>query len=150
MRQFLTLVDTHGQLIQREWFDRAESVHRQLHDHFPEGREAYYVLMMEIFQNGGRMYVLVEDQMVKGVVVARLIVDSRDKRHWHLDDVVVDQGCRDQGIGQALLRHMEEEARARNCQAITLDSRVARERAHRFYFREGFMVKSFHFLKNCY
>lgn len=54
--------------------------------------------------------------------------------------LVVDEGLRSQGIGQDLLRAVEQWARERGVARMTLYSRQTRERAHRFYEREGYRV----------
>lgn len=51
--------------------------------------------------------------------------------------LVVDEAARGGGVGQALLRHAEHWAAARDLALVQLRSNVLRERAHRFYLREG-------------
>jgi hypothetical protein len=45
------------------------------------------------------------------------------------------------------MEHLQELARAAGCEAYTLDSGTQRTQAHKFYFREGMVVSSFHFRK---
>jgi GNAT superfamily N-acetyltransferase len=52
--------------------------------------------------------------------------------------LVVDESARGNGIGAALVRAAEEWARAQGCVRIRVRSRDTRERAHRFYEREGY------------
>ena len=52
--------------------------------------------------------------------------------------LVVDEGVRGSGIGVALLRAVEQWARARGFATVRVRSNVIRERAHRFYLREGY------------
>ena len=52
--------------------------------------------------------------------------------------LVVDESRRGEGVGPLLLRAAEEWARGRGCAAIRVRSNVMRERAHRFYEREGY------------
>ncbi len=62
-----------------------------------------------------------------------------------LRGLVVDEAHRSGGVGLALLTAAEAWARQRGCVAVTVRSRVARERAHRFYEREGYVhVKTSH------
>jgi hypothetical protein len=45
------------------------------------------------------------------------------------------------------MRHMEALARSAGCAKLNLDSGTQRQQAHKFYFREGMVVTSFHFAK---
>jgi GNAT superfamily N-acetyltransferase len=61
--------------------------------------------------------------------------------------LVVGEGHRSAGIGAALLAAAEGWARARGCQRLVVATRITRERAHRFYAREGYEVsKTSYFL----
>jgi GNAT superfamily N-acetyltransferase len=55
--------------------------------------------------------------------------------------LVVDEGHRSDGIGAALLAAGEHWAAQRGLDRMTVRSRVARERAHRFYEREGYALE---------
>jgi len=56
-----------------------------------------------------------------------------------LRGLVVDEAHRSGGVGVALLTAAEAWASQHGCVAVTVRSRVARERAHRFYEREGYV-----------
>ena len=59
--------------------------------------------------------------------------------------LVVDQDHRSGGVGGELLAAAEAWARERGARTMMVRSRVARERAHRFYEREGYaLVKTSH------
>jgi GNAT superfamily N-acetyltransferase len=61
--------------------------------------------------------------------------------------LVIGEGHRSAGIGAALLAAAEAWARARGCQRMVVATRITRERAHRFYAREGYEVsKTSYFL----
>jgi GNAT superfamily N-acetyltransferase len=61
--------------------------------------------------------------------------------------LVVGERHRSTGIGAVLLAAAEGWARARGCQRLVVATRVTRERAHRFYAREGYEVsKTSYFL----
>lgn len=63
----------------------------------------------------------------------------------YVDDLVTDAGRRSRGHGAALLGWLQEQARARGCTTLTLDSGVQRTEAHRFYFRERMSILGYHF-----
>jgi GNAT superfamily N-acetyltransferase len=55
--------------------------------------------------------------------------------------LVVDEAMRSGGIGRDLLRSAEAWAATRGCRRMLVGTRVTRERAHRFYEREGYAVE---------
>jgi ribosomal protein S18 acetylase RimI-like enzyme len=56
-----------------------------------------------------------------------------------IEDVIVDGAARGQGIGEALVQRLLEEARERGAPAVTLTSNPRREAANRLYQRMGFV-----------
>lgn len=59
--------------------------------------------------------------------------------------LVVDEAVRSSGIGAELLAAAEDWAREHGATTMVVRSRVARERAHRFYEREGYdLIKTSH------
>lgn len=58
-------------------------------------------------------------------------------RAW-IEDVIVDDNQRGQGIGEALTRHALEVAKAAGATTVDLTSRPSREAANRLYQRVGF------------
>jgi len=55
-----------------------------------------------------------------------------------IEDVVVDESARGQGVGEALNTAAIEEARRRGAKNVSLTSRASREAANRLYQRLGF------------
>jgi GNAT superfamily N-acetyltransferase len=130
---------------QSEWLARAESVHRQLRPHLPED---YCDRMAVIFAGGAEMAVATEGESVLGVCVYRVLENTFCGRELYCDDLVTDDTKRSSGVGHALMQHMESIARERGCHWFTLDSGTQRQQAHKFYFREGMTIPSFHFSKS--
>lgn len=52
--------------------------------------------------------------------------------------MVVDEACRSQGIGAALVRAAEEALAAQHCYMVEVTSHLRRTDAHRFYERLGY------------
>jgi ribosomal protein S18 acetylase RimI-like enzyme len=61
-------------------------------------------------------------------------------RAW-IEDVVVDEAGRGQGVGAALNRHALDLARREGCKTVDLTSRPSREAANRLYQRLGFHTR---------
>jgi GNAT superfamily N-acetyltransferase len=140
--RILNVTDRAGAVVEPEWLLRAQAVHRQLRPQLPADYDAK---MRRVFAGGGRMVVAVQDNFVLGVAVYRCHENTAEGFKCYVDDLVTDEGRRSQGIGRVLLAHVAHEARAQGCEQITLDSGVQRGGAHRFYFREGFVIASFNF-----
>jgi GNAT superfamily N-acetyltransferase len=64
----------------------------------------------------------------------------------YVDDLVTDPRHRSAGHGRTLLHWLQDQARAKGCTTLTLDSGVQRADAHRFYFRERMVIQGYHFL----
>ncbi len=67
-------------------------------------------------------------------------------RMIYVDDLATLEGERSQGVGRALLQALVGLARSEGRTSIHLDSGVQRHAAHRFYLREGFEIRSHHFV----
>ncbi len=72
---------------------------------------------------------------------------STQGRDLYCDDLVTDEAQRSGGVGHALIAYMEGLCRERECDTFSLDSGTWRQQAHKFYFREGMTITSFHFDK---
>jgi ribosomal protein S18 acetylase RimI-like enzyme len=62
------------------------------------------------------------------------------RRAW-IEDVVVDESARGQGVGDALTRAMVDRSREFGAVTVDLTSRPAREAANRLYQRAGFVQR---------
>ena len=81
-----------------------------------------------------------DDRPIGWIHVAReLLLETSDVAV--IQGLVVDEAHRSRGIGADLLRAAEAWAIANGCRRMTVRSRVARERAHRFYEREGYALE---------
>ena len=121
----------------------AERVHRQLRPHVGD----YVPRMKEILAAGAEMAAAIEGDEVLGLTVFRILEKTHSGRDLYCDDLVTDEERRSTGVGHALMEYMERIARERDCDTFSLDSGTQRQQAHKFYFREGMVVTSFHFDK---
>jgi GNAT superfamily N-acetyltransferase len=86
-----------------------------------------------------------DDGACTAVAGWRIMATTVAVRKLYVDDLVTSDRRRSTGVGAALLTHLGEIARDSGCTALELDSGTHRSRAHRFYFREGMHISSFHF-----
>jgi len=69
------------------------------------------------------------------------------KRHLYVFDLVTDKKYRGKEYGKMMLDYLVDYAKMGMCENIVLSSGFARESAHLFYEKNGFVKKSFLFLK---
>jgi GNAT superfamily N-acetyltransferase len=109
-------------------------------------RDRYVPLIRSLMASDGlRLLVLAEDGAVRGVATYRVMNMLYCGKLLYVDDLVADERVRSRGHGARLVARLRKEGRALGCSEIQLISRVTREQAHRFYFREGFGIECFHF-----
>lgn len=110
--------------------------------------ESYVATLRSLMHSDGlKLLALRDEGEVRAVASVRVMTMLYCGRLASIDDLVVDSRVRSRGYGRRLLARVEADARASGCSELQLISRVTREEAHRFYFREGFGIECFHFRK---
>ena len=66
-------------------------------------------------------------------------------KHLYVDDLVTSDSARSRGYGERMVNWLREEAINENCNFYHLDSGTHRNEAHKFYFKHGFTIASYHF-----
>jgi ribosomal protein S18 acetylase RimI-like enzyme len=69
-------------------------------------------------------------------------------RYIDMDNVIVDPAYRSKGIGKLMTEWVLKEGKKNKCSVAVLDAYVNNYKAHKFYYREGFHVKGFHFVQH--
>jgi GNAT superfamily N-acetyltransferase len=119
-------------------------VMQQLRPHL--SRDQYLPLIRSLMASDGlKLLVLREAGQVRALAAYRVMNMLYCGSLLYIDDLVVDERARSRGYGAQLIARLTDEGRAIGCSEIQLISRVTREQAHRFYFREGFGIECFHF-----
>lgn len=139
------ITDAQGNILHDGLLQLAESVHRELRPHIESD---YLTKMRRVFADGGRMTIAHVDTIIKGLAVWRIYEDTFSGRKFYCDDLVTTSTSRSHGVGKTLIAHMTEHARTAGCDTLVLDSGTQRTDAHRFYFREDFVITSFNFKKS--
>ena len=81
-----------------------------------------------------------DDGRIVGVSTLAVFPIPTARRAW-IEDVIVDESARGQGVGEALTQAMVERARELGCATVDLTSRPSREVANRLYQRVGFTLR---------
>lgn len=142
------VTDADGVVRREDLLYAAIPVHRQLRPMLPEDAGAYGQTLRRVFAGGARMKVATDAQgQVRGVALWRVYENTYEGRRLYLDDLVADEAHRSRGVGKRLLDACEATARDMGCAHFALDSGTWRTQAHKLYFREGFVISSFHFTR---
>jgi GNAT superfamily N-acetyltransferase len=78
-----------------------------------------------------------EDEVV-GWIEAEVAHHLQTSPHTLITGLVVKDGVRSLGVGRRLCAEVEEWSRRNSISIVRVTSRSTRERAHRFYLRDGF------------
>jgi GNAT superfamily N-acetyltransferase len=95
--------------------------------------------------DGYRLAAAYDEGVVRAIAGYRYMEMLFSGRILYVDDLSTDEQHRSKGYGKLLLDWLKAEAKAHGCEQLHLDSGVQRERAHRFYFREGLTICCYHF-----
>lgn len=107
----------------------------------------YEQLLSQMLPNGYRMVGIFEGEKCVGLSGIWINTKLYSGKYLEIDNFIVDAVYRSQELGKRLLDWMQQLAVKENCQTIMLDAYTSNNAAHRFYFREGFHIKSYHFYK---
>lgn len=110
-------------------------------------RDAYVSTVRTLMETDGYSLAALsdEDGLVRAVAGYRIMTMLYRGRILYVDDLVSDEAARSRGYGKRMLDWLKDEGRREDCRELQLISRAIRERAHRFYFREGLGIECFHF-----
>ncbi len=115
----------------------------------PHLRRADFVARVrEMEVEGYRLACLRDGDHVVCVAGYRIAHNLHLGKYLYVDDLVSAAARRGQGFGAVMLAWLRAEARTHGCRCLHLDSGTQRIDAHRFYFRHGMTIGSFHFYED--
>lgn len=110
-------------------------------------QENYEQYLPEMIANNYYQVVAYDGETCVGVSGYWLSTKLYSGRYLEIDNFVVDKYHRNAEVGKQMMDWMETEARANQCETIMLDADVENFKVHRFYYRQGFIARGFHYLK---
>ncbi len=125
---------------------RCFAVMQQLRPHLTQSAFLAQARRQQAQENWHLAYVE-EAGEVAAVAGFRFLECFSSGRTLYIDDLVTDEDRRSEGHGEMLMTWLENHARASGCQTLSLDSGTQRTGAHKFYFRMGLPITSFHFAR---
>lgn len=106
---------------------------------------SFVALINQLFSEGYRLAYLEDQGRVVTVAGYRIATSLFMGKNLYLYDLVTTASARSSGFGKEMMACLREVAREHGCDYLHLDSGTQRLAAHRFYFREGLQISSFHF-----
>lgn len=103
----------------------------QLRDDLTE--ETYLEYLDEMRDEGYRLFALTKDDEIVSLAGVAIRTNFYNGRHLFVYDLVTREDRQSMGYGTQIMDYVTEWARDRECEAITLESGLWRDEAHRFY-----------------
>ena len=128
----------------QEEIRRCFPVMHELRTHIVDEKE--FVERIQRQQKKGYQLAFLESEgEVRAVAGYRFLESLFSGKNLYVDDLVTRDADRSRGYGAQLVDWLAEQARAKNCETLELDSGVQRFDAHRFYFSKRMSISSYHF-----
>jgi len=109
----------------------------------------YHSFIEEMIRvNNFRMIGVFSEEKLIGVCGYWIFLMLYCGRYIQASNLVVDKNIRGLGVGKLIINYLEEIGRQNNCHKIVLDSYTENKKSHSLYYREGFHIRGFHFMKS--
>lgn len=115
----------------------------QLRPHL--SRDEFLETIRHMQTEGYRLAFIRENEQVVAVAGYRILTSLLMGKHLYVDDLVCSEDLRSKGFGKQMIMWLRDKAKASGCNFIHLDSGTQRDRAHKFYFAQGFSIGFYHF-----
>ena len=107
----------------------------------------YEKLLKEMQPHNYKQVVVLENNNAVGLAGYWINTRLWCGKYIDADNVVVHPDYRSKGIGKLLMHEIEKEGIKQGCNISVLDVYVDNFKAHKFYYREGYIARGYHFLK---
>ncbi|MBT4922741.1 MAG: GNAT family N-acetyltransferase [Rickettsiales bacterium] len=98
--------------------------------------------------NGYALLIASIDDKVVGMAAYHIGTMLYCGKFIQVTSLYVKSESRNQGVAHNLLTFIESDGVKQNCNNIVLDSFVTNKDAHEIYFKAGYEVKTYHFMKS--
>ena len=112
----------------------------------PDYREKMALLdLEEVNENDGKCFLAVQDGKAIGLIMGTIppydeydYLDYKCPKRGEITELIVSKKARSKGIGQQLIKKMEEYFKSINCEYVIVDVFGYNDLALNFYFKEGY------------
>jgi len=116
---------------------------KQLRPHLDQ--QQFLALIPKITNEGYRLAYILGDSAVVAAAGFRVGHNLFMGKNLYVDDLVTLKSERSKGYGETLINYLRKLAIEEGCHKLHLDSGTHRGEAHKFYFRQGLTIASYHF-----
>ena len=107
-----------------------------------------FLTTIRSMQTGGYILAFIgENDKPLAAAGYRMLSNLHYGKYLYVDDLVTTANTRSTGLGKIMLAWLTDLALKQDCAVIRLDSGTQRAESHKFYFREGFNIASYHFAR---
>ncbi|MBQ3307361.1 MAG: GNAT family N-acetyltransferase [Bacilli bacterium] len=118
----------------------------QLH---PEYRDKMLLVdLEEAKKNQGKCYIAIEKEEVLGLIIGIIssyseydYLDYKCPKRGVITELIVSSKIRSKGIGQQLIKKMEEYFKSLECEYVLVDVFEYNDNALKFYFKQGYHAR---------
>ena len=115
----------------------------QLH---PEYREKMALLDLQaIYENNGKCYLAIENEKAIGLIMGTIIkydeydyLDYKCPKEGEITELIVTAKTRNNGVGELLMKQMEEYFKSVGCEYILVDVFAYNKNGIKFYDKQGY------------
>ena len=108
-------------------------------------REDFLAIVRHMETEGFRLAYIEDAGLVVAVAGYRICTNLFMGKHLYVDDLVTSANVRSKGHGEQMINWLRTKAINADCRFFHLDSGTQRGQAHKFYFKQGFTIASYHF-----
>lgn len=108
-------------------------------------REKFFETVRAMQDEGYCLAYIKEQNTVVAVAGYRIYSNLFMGKHLYVDDLVTSSVVRSRGHGEQMIKWLRTEAIKAQCNYLHLDSGTHRDQAHKFYFKQGLSIASYHF-----
>ncbi len=108
-------------------------------------REAFLTTVRAMEAEGYKLAYIEDDGKIVAAAGYRIQSNLFMGKNLYVDDLVTLSESRSLGYGEKMVDWLRNEAIKENCNVLHLDSGTHRGEAHKFYFKQGFTIASYHF-----
>ena len=88
-----------------------------------------------------------ENEKLIGLSSGWITVKLYSDKQLEMDNVIMDESFQSKGYGKVFISEIETWAKENDCKTVELNAYVQNDKAHKFYFKQGYKVIGFHFQK---